>query len=77
MKPTPLIQVLDEELFGGKAASLGRSLRAVVDLHGGKSLGLYGGGGQGNHSGAAYVNAVIRALGSRTHFSSLAQGSTA
>jgi anaerobic selenocysteine-containing dehydrogenase len=48
-------------------------LRAVVDLHGGKSLGLYGGGGQGNHSGAAYVNAVIRALGSRTHFSSLAQ----
>jgi anaerobic selenocysteine-containing dehydrogenase len=51
-------------------------LRALVDQHGGKSLALYGGGGQGNHAGGAYANALLRALGSRHVFNALAQEKT-
>ena len=35
-------------------AEIAARLREVVDRHGGKSLALYGGGGQGNHAGGAY-----------------------
>src|SRR6201987_3680720 len=48
-------------------------LREVVDRHGGTSLALYGGGGQGNHAGGAYANALLRALGSRHVFNALSQ----
>lgn len=51
-------------------------LRAVVERHGGKSLALYGGGGQGNHAGGAYANALLRALGSRHVFNALSQEKT-
>src|SRR5215469_827940 len=51
-------------------------LREVVDRHGGKSLALYGGGGQGNHAGGAYANAMLRALGSRHAFNALSQEKT-
>jgi anaerobic selenocysteine-containing dehydrogenase len=51
-------------------------LREVVDRHGGKSIALYGGGGQGNHAGGAYANALLRALGSRHVFNALSQEKT-
>jgi len=51
-------------------------LRALVERHGGKSIALYGGGGQGNHAGGAYANALLRALGSRHVFNALSQEKT-
>ena len=51
-------------------------LRDLVDRHGGKSLALYGGGGQGNHAGGAYATGFLRALGSRHVFNALSQEKT-
>jgi anaerobic selenocysteine-containing dehydrogenase len=51
-------------------------LRDLVDRHGGKSLALYGGGGQGNHAGGAYATALLRGLGSRHVFNALSQEKT-
>jgi anaerobic selenocysteine-containing dehydrogenase len=51
-------------------------LRELVDGHGGKSLALYGGGGQGNHAGGAYATALLRGLGSRHVFNALSQEKT-
>ncbi|MBI5906993.1 MAG: molybdopterin-dependent oxidoreductase [Burkholderiales bacterium] len=51
-------------------------LRTILDQHGGKTLALFGGGGQGNHAGGAYANPFLRALGSRTVFSAIAQEKT-
>jgi anaerobic selenocysteine-containing dehydrogenase len=51
-------------------------VRSLVDRHGGKSMALYGGGGQGNHAGGAYANAFLRALGSRHVFNALSQEKT-
>ncbi|WP_024511257.1 molybdopterin-dependent oxidoreductase [Bradyrhizobium sp. ARR65] len=57
-------------------AEIASRLRALVDRHGGKSIALYGGGGQGNHAGGAYVHAMLRALGSRHVFNALSQEKT-
>jgi len=57
-------------------AEIAARLREVVDRHGGKSIALYGGGGQGNHAGGAYANAMLRALGSRHVFNALSQEKT-
>jgi len=45
-------------------AEIAERVQNLVDRHGGKSLALYGGGGQGNHAGGAYANSFLRALGS-------------
>lgn len=57
-------------------SEIAAKLREVVDRHGGKSLALYGGGGQGNHAGGAYATALLRALGSRQVFNALSQEKT-
>lgn len=57
-------------------SEIAAKLREVVDRHGGKSLALYGGGGQGNHAGGAYATALLRALGSRHVFNALSQEKT-
>jgi anaerobic selenocysteine-containing dehydrogenase len=57
-------------------AEIAARLRAVVDRHGGKSLALYGGGGQGNHAGGAYASGLLRSLGSRYTFNALSQEKT-
>src|SRR5262250_916585 len=57
-------------------AEIAAKLREVVDKHGGKSIALYGGGGQGNHAGGAYANAMLRGLGSRHVFNALSQEKT-
>src|ERR1700749_3849142 len=51
-------------------------VRDLVERHGGKSLALYGGGGQGNHAGGAYATGFLRALGSRHVFNALSQEKT-
>ena len=51
-------------------------LLQIRAAHGGQSLALYGGGGQGNHAGGAYATAFLRSLGSRHVFNALAQEKT-
>ena len=55
--------------IGDIAARLG----TIRDRHGPEALGYYGGGGQGNHSAGGYGIGLLRALGGRHIFSSLAQ----
>ncbi len=55
---------------------IAQRLRTVVDAHGGKSLAMFGGGGQGNHAGGSYGIGFLRALGSRTIFNALSQEKT-
>lgn len=57
-------------------SEIAERLRDIVDKHGGKSIALYGGGGQGNHAGGAYANGLMRALGSRNVFNALSQEKT-
>ena len=55
---------------------ISQRLRAIVEAHGGKSLAMFGGGGQGNHAGGSYGIGFMRALGSRTVFNALSQEKT-
>ena len=55
---------------------IAQRLGTVVDQHGGKSLAVFGGGGQGNHAGGSYCFGLLRALGSRTVFNALSQEKT-
>ena len=57
-------------------SEIAQRLRLIVDRYGGKSLALYGGGGQGNHAGGLYAGAFLRALGSRNVFNALSQEKT-
>src|SRR5438034_11814538 len=56
----------DEIEWGVAIAEIAERLRDIVDRYGGKSIALYGGGGQGNHAGGAYASGFLRALGSRS-----------
>ncbi len=49
---------------------------AVRDAYGGDKILYYGGGGQGNHLGGAYVEAWLKALGVRYRSNALAQEKT-
>ncbi len=51
-------------------------MTTVRDTHGGDKILYYGGGGQGNHLGGAYVEAWLRALGVRYRSNALAQEKT-
>src|SRR6201994_4786918 len=64
---------LEEIDWDTAIAEIAARVRDLVDRHGGKSLALYGGGGQGNHAGGAYATAFLRALGSRHVFNALSQ----
>jgi anaerobic selenocysteine-containing dehydrogenase len=66
----------DEIDWDTAIAEISARLRELVDRHGGKSLALYGGGGQGNHAGGAYATALLRGLGSRHVFNALSQEKT-
>ena len=66
----------DEIDWDTAIAEIAARLREVVERYGGKSLALYGGGGQGNHAGGAYANALLRTLGSRHVFNALSQEKT-
>jgi anaerobic selenocysteine-containing dehydrogenase len=66
----------DEIDWDTAIAEITARLRELVDRHGGNSLALYGGGGQGNHAGGAYATALLRGLGSRHVFNALSQEKT-
>src|SRR5205814_7168660 len=66
----------DEIDWNTAISEIAARLRELVDRHGGKSLALYGGGGQGNHAGGAYATAFLRGLGSRHVFNALSQEKT-
>jgi len=57
-------------------AEIAARLRETAERHGGQAIALYGGGGQGNHAGGAYANALLRGLGSRHVFNALSQEKT-
>ena len=66
----------DEIDWDTAISEIAAKVRALVERHGGKSLALYGGGGQGNHAGGAHVASILRALGSRHIFNALSQEKT-
>src|SRR5215475_2160488 len=57
-------------------SEIAAKLRELVERHGGKSLALYGGGGQGNHAGGAHIASILHGLGSRHIFNALSQEKT-
>lgn len=52
---------------------IAEKLRSIVEAHGPRSVGYMGGGGQGCHFEAAFGVRLLRGLGSRYHYSALAQ----
>src|SRR6201987_5908251 len=66
----------DEIDWDTAIAEIAARVRDLVERHGGKSIALYGGGGQGNHAGGAYATGFLRALGSRHVFNALSQEKT-
>jgi anaerobic selenocysteine-containing dehydrogenase len=57
-------------------ADIARRLLAIRERHGGRAFAFYGGGGQGNHLGAAYSRQLTKAMKSRFVYSALAQEKT-
>ncbi len=51
-------------------------LKAIRTQHGGRAFAAYGGGGQGNHLGGAYMRQLLKAMGSRFIYTALAQEKT-
>jgi len=52
---------------------IAEKLRVIVDEHGPRSFAFMGGGGQGSHMSAAFAVRLLRGMGSRYHYSALAQ----
>ena len=66
-----------EEIDWDTAISeIAQRLAAIRDEHGGDKIFFYGGGGQGNHLGAGYGQALQAALGVRYRSNALAQEKT-
>lgn len=57
-------------------ADIARRLLAIRERHGGRAFAFYGGGGQGNHLGAAYSRQLRKAMQSPFLYSALAQEKT-
>jgi anaerobic selenocysteine-containing dehydrogenase len=51
-------------------------LKAIRTQHGGGAFAAYGGGGQGNHLGGAYMRQLLKAMGSRYLYTALGQEKT-
>jgi anaerobic selenocysteine-containing dehydrogenase len=51
-------------------------VKAIRADHGPRAFAYYGGGGQGNHLGGVFGSGFVRALGTRYHYSALAQEKT-
>jgi len=54
-------------------SEIGEKLRGIIDTHGPRSFAFMGGGGQGSHFEAGFGTSLMRGLGSRYHYSPLAQ----
>ncbi len=59
--------------WGQALSEIGDKLRSIVDTHGSQSFAFIGAGGQGSHFDAAFATALLGGIGSRYHYSSLAQ----
>src|SRR3569833_599974 len=57
-------------------AEIAAKLRDVAARHGGRSIGMYGGGGQGNHYGGPYSRSELDSLGLEYRFNALSQVKT-
>src|SRR5688572_25937835 len=57
-------------------ADIAGRLLVIRKRHGGRAFAFYGGGGQGNHLGAAYSRQLTKAMQSRFVYSALAQEKT-
>ncbi|MFN7988918.1 MAG: molybdopterin-dependent oxidoreductase [Thermoanaerobaculia bacterium] len=57
-------------------AEIAGRIRRIRKEHGGRALAYYGGGGQGNHLGGVYGRGLVHAMGTRYHYSALAQEKT-
>lgn len=66
----------DEIDWDTAIAEITQRLAAIRDEHGGDRIFFYGGGGQGNHLGAGYGQALQAALGVRYRSNALAQEKT-
>ncbi len=71
LKKTPggFIEITWDQAF----TEIGEKLRTIVDTHGPRSYAFMGGGGQGSHFEAGFGTSVMHGLGSRYHYSPLAQ----
>lgn len=54
-------------------SEIGEKLRSIIDTHGPQSFACIGAGGQGSHFDAAFATALLRGIGSRFHYSPIAQ----
>ena len=54
-------------------SEIGTKLRQILDQHGPTSLAFIGSGGQGSHMEAAFATSLLKAAGSRYHYTALAQ----
>lgn len=54
-------------------AEIGEKLRSIVEENGPRSFAFMGGGGQGSHFEAGFGTSLMRGLGSKYHYSALAQ----
>lgn len=54
-------------------SEIGEKMRSIIDTHGPQSFAIIGAGGQGSHFDAAFATALLRGIGSRFHYSSIAQ----
>lgn len=57
-------------------SEIAQRIVAIRGAHGGRALAYYGGGGQGNHLGGVYGRSLVEAMGTRYHYSALAQEKT-
>ena len=67
--PTGFIEISWKQAL----SEIGARLRDIVDANGPRSFAFMGGGGQGSHFEAAFGTSLMRGLGSRYHYSAMAQ----
>lgn len=58
-----------EEAYG----EIGKKLQKIVNEYGPRSISFVGGGGQASHFESAFATSLLKGLGSRYHYSALAQ----
>lgn len=66
----------DEVSWDTAIDEIAARLRELRRLHGPRAFAFYGGGGQGNHLGGVYARGLVDALGTRYHYTALAQEKT-
>ena len=54
-------------------SEIAEKLNGIIERHGGRAVGLVGGGGQGNHLDFVYAAGFLKLIGSPWHYNALAQ----